>query len=388
MSADRTGLNAPFTLRAVAIMVAVALIGFVSYVVLTAYGDRFKPTNNGGTHALSTSAVGFLGVSEMVRMTHGEVGFVRKKDDIYTSGLLVVTPGPSVEPGVVKRIVDQRNEESLPTLIVLPKWNAQRLATRPAWVNAQGTLPTFVLKWWLDDIVKDATIVDGTHANGLRSIRGARLYSVLQAPDGGALVAGIDDTQTYILADPDVLNNMGVKTPAGAERALKLLESLTPEGEGITFEGSVAGLGNTPNLLKLAFEPPFLPLTLCIVFAALLAGWHALVRFGPPSHERRKVAFGKRAIVENGAALLRLAGRRHRTGERYAQLIREAAATATGAPHGLTGEALDAYLDRLNGEGEPFTSIAERATIASDTRRLLAAARDLYHWKRTVTREH
>lgn len=388
MSADRTGLNAPFTLRAVAIMVAVALIGFVSYVVLTAYGDKFKPTNNGGTHALSTSAVGFLGISELVRMTHGQVGLVRKKDDIYTSGLLIVTPGDSVEPGAVKRIVDQRNEESLPTLIVLPKWNAARLAARPAWVNAQGTLPPFFINLWLRDIVEDATIVDGSGPNGLRTIRGSKLHTVLQAPDGGALVAGIDDTTTYILADPDVLNNMGIKTPAGAERALNLLESLTPEDEGITFEGSVAGLGNDPNLLKLAFEPPFLPLTLCIVFAALLAGWHAMVRFGPPSHERRKVAFGKRAIVENGAALLRLAGRRHRTGERYAQLTREAAAAATGAPHGLTGEALDAYLDRLNREGEPFTHIAERAATASDTRRLLAAARDLYHWKRTVTREH
>ena len=108
----------------------------------------------------------------------------------------------------------------------------------------------------------------------------------------------------------------------------------------------------------------------------------------PPAHEGRKVAFGKRALADNGAALLRLAKRRHRTGGRYAMLTREAVAKASGAPPGLTGEALDLYLDKLTREGEPFTSIAARAEDAPDTRRLLKAARDLYHWRRTVTREH
>ena len=40
---------------------------------------------------------------------------------------------------------------------------------------------------------------------------------------------------------------------------------ITPEDEGISFDGSVAGFAEKPNLLKLVFEPPFLPLTLCIV---------------------------------------------------------------------------------------------------------------------------
>jgi hypothetical protein len=35
----------------------------------------------------------------------------------------------------------------------------------------------------------------------------------------------------------------------------------------------------------------------------------------------------------------------------------------------------------------PFRSIAARAIEAPDTRKLLDAARDLYLWKRTVTRD-
>ena len=159
-------------------------------------------------------------------------------------------------------------------------------------------------------------------------------------------------------------------------------------GGGVAFDLTLHGFGRNPNLLKLAFEAPFLPLTLCVLVAALVAGWHAMLRFGPAAHPQRGVAFGKRALADNGAALLRLARRRHRTGARYAALVRETAAASTGAPAGLSGDALDRYLDRLDPAAEPFSHIAARAADAPDTRRLLDAARDLYQWKRTVTREH
>ncbi|MBL7325242.1 hypothetical protein INQ16_26855, partial [Escherichia coli] len=135
------------------------------------------------------------------------------------------------------------------------------------------------------------------------------------------------DQPTLIVADPDLLDNQGLKTLAGAERAMQLLDWGDDGQRGIAVDLTLHGFGSNPNLLKLAFEPPFLPLTLCLLVAALLAGWHALLRFGPALPEARGVAFGKRAIAENGAALLRLAGRRHRTGDRYAALIRDAAAS-------------------------------------------------------------
>lgn len=169
---------------------------------------------------------------------------------------------------------------------------------------------------------------------------------------------------------------------------MALLDQIAIVDRETSFDLTLMGFGANPSLIKLAFEPPFLPLTLCLLFAALLAGLHAARRFGPTAREGRKVAFGKRAIAENAAAMLRLARRRHRTGGRYATLTREAVATASGAPPGLTGDALDRYLDRLTREGDPFTSLAARAEAAPDPRRLLIAARALHHWRRTVTREH
>jgi hypothetical protein len=383
MSATDRG-GAPFAVRTVLILVVVAVLGFVSFLLLSAYSPDFKLTRNGGAHALSTSAVGFSGAAELVRLTQGKVGLLHREGDLADPhDLLVLTPDAGTDPGEVQKILERR--KGLPTLIVLPKWWVAPLQGNPAWVQAITKLPGEAVIGPLKGTA-DGSIADRT--NGLSGITGPYLEAVIPARGSGAVLARIVDTETYVLADPDAISNHSLATREGAERAMTVLTRAMPEGGRIAFDLTLAGFGRNPNLLKLAFEPPFLPLTLCILFAALLAGWHAMRRFGPAEHEGRALAFGKRAIVENGAGLLRLAKRRHRTGGRYAALTREAAAAATGAPTGLSGDALDRYLDRLSREGEPFSSIAGRAEDAPDTRRLLAAARDLYQWKRTVTREH
>jgi hypothetical protein len=376
--------SAPFAARTVFIIVAVAVVGFLSYLVLSTYAPDFRPVRNGGAHALSTSAVGFSGTTELIRLTRGDVQLIRKDGELASEGLVILTPGPNTSAGELKAILEKR--EDMLTLIVLPKWRTQRLAAHPAWVRAVGKWPSAIAMAPLDGTVEAGLIDEGV--DGARSIHGKNLRTIEKTAEGRPLLVEIGDTPHYILADPDVIDNRGLATLEGAERAMAMLDRISTADEPTAFDLTLMGFGRNPNLLKLALEPPFLPLTLCLLFAALLAGLHAARRFGPTLHEGRKVAFGKRALAENGAALLRLARRRHRTGGRYATLTREAVAAASGAPPGLTGDALDRYLDGLTREGEAFTSIAARAEDAPDTRRLLKAARDLYHWRRTVTREH
>jgi len=374
----------PFAARTVFIGIAVAVVGFISYLLLSAYAADFRPVRNGGAHALSTAAVGFSGVTELLRDTRGDVQLIRKREGLWSDGLVILTPSVDTNPGELKAILDQREDRL--TLIVLPKWRVQRLAIKPSWVRSDGRWPSRVTMRPLDGIVEGNVVDRGP--GELRSIRGPGLRTIEETTDGRPLLVEIGETGHFILADPDVINNQGLATLKGAQRASDILYRLSVDDEPTGFDLTLMGLGKNPNLLKLMFEAPFLPLTLCLLFAALLAGLHAARRFGPAVREGRKVAFGKRALAENGAALLRLARRRHRTGGRYATLTREAVAAASGAPPGLTGEALDKYLDRLTREGEPFTSIAARAEDAPDTRRLLKAARELYFWRRTVTREH
>lgn len=375
---------APFAARTMLVVIVLAITGFLSYLLLSAYADDLRPARGTGTHALSTSAVGFAGLAELVRRTHGEVRFARSEADLVDQPLLVLTPGAETDPAAVKRILDLRGE--LPTLVILPKWRVAPLPNKPVWVQSTGTLPPALAALPVSLVAK-VRIDKGR--SGFRTLSGPGLEAAYETAEGDVLTAYLsEDSLAILVADPDLFDNRGLATLAGAERALDILAQSAAPDSAIAFDLTLHGFGRNPNLLKLAVEPPFLPLTLCILLAALLAGWHAMLRFGPVAVPERAVAFGKRALADNGAALLRLARRRHCTGERYAHLVRDSVAADTGAPAGLGGAALDAYLDRLPHGGEPYSQLAARAADARDTAALLAAARALYHWKRTVTRGH
>ncbi|NML05401.1 hypothetical protein [Sphingomonas sp. G-3-2-10] len=381
MSADTR--SAPFSARMILILVTIAVVATAAFLFLSAYERDLTPVRDPGAHAFSKSAVGFSGAVELVRLTGGESFAARRESELATRGLVVVTPIAFTQPEQLRLFLERREERA--TLIVLPKRITRELREHRGWVRQVAVAPPEISMNMLKGTA-EATLY-GT--GKLRSLRGPKLKTLIEGEGGGALLAQIGDTPHYLLADPDALNNMGLKTIAGVTRAKAILDRVNREAElPIVFDTTLAGFANNPSLLRLAFEPPFLPFSLCIAFATLLAILHATRRFGPAAHEERKVAFGKRALAENGAALLRLARRRHRTGERYAALTRDAVASATGAPPGLSGEALDRYLDKLDRTGELFTAIAARAADAPDTRRLMSAVRDLYSWRKTVTRDH
>jgi hypothetical protein len=143
------------------------------------------------------------------------------------------------------------------------------------------------------------------------------------------------------------------------------------------------GLGRSRSPLKLAFDPPFLAVTLTIFAAMLLAAWQALVRFGPVRRRERAIAFGKAALVDNSAALIRKAGREAHLGSRYVEVIRERAVSLFRLPPTLDGETLTARLEALS----PRRSFAATAAAASNARtrdELLDAAQSLNHWLEEV----
>ena len=128
-------------------------------------------------------------------------------------------------------------------------------------------------------------------------------------------------------------------------------------------------------------------MTLALLVAALLAGLHGAVRFGRPRREERAIALGKAALVENSAGLIKLARREAALGAAYADFVRQDTARAVGAPPALSGEALDAYLDRLSkDDGPKFSQLANDVVWARDRHELVAAARALFSWKKDIIR--
>ena len=78
----------------------------------------------------------------------------------------------------------------------------------------------------------------------------------------------------FVLADPDLLNNHGMADARRAAAALALLDWLnSTDAEAVHFDVTLNGLGNSKSPLKLAFDPPFLAVTLALVAALLLAAF-------------------------------------------------------------------------------------------------------------------
>jgi hypothetical protein len=348
---------------------------------------------------MSASAIGFKGIVELVEDVGGAAYLMRENTYPEDEDLLVLAVEPTTDGDALRAAIDERGART--TLIILPKWIVMPDPGHKGWVRSLGRMESFEALSALPGKLKVSArqddkggelaighaLLDGVTLRAppqSQTVSGEGITPLLAVPGQGALLARIGDGQLYVLADPDIMNNQGLKDRERARAALKILSGLnSTDAESVMFDITLNGFGRKPSIFKLPFEPPFLSLTLALVVAALLAGLHGAFRFGPEAHEGRAISFGKAALVENSAGLIQLARREHRAGPGYVDLIREAAMVSTGVPSTLRGAELDAYFDRLSpAEAPKFSVLAERAQQASDSHELVSAARALFAWKK------
>lgn len=400
MRADRqTGAFSPV------VMIVLVLVGVISLAgigLLAAYEPELRSGDNGREHALSRSAIGFAAIARLLQDTGARVVLSRGPlSPAAEDGLLVLTPAVMTNP---RRLAEF--EHVGPTLVVLPKWRAGPDPLRRGWVRSDGVLD-------IADVGRPApkgltlarrsktSAVQLSRPSGapfanlprveeLQTLSGADWEPVLRDETGAIVLAMRRDQSLYVLSDPDLLNTQGMKSLAGAQAGVKLLQLIRAEDTPVVFDLTLHGFERSLNPLRLILEPPLLGATLCLLLALALAGAHAAVRFGPTRTSGRVVALGKRALADNTAGLVRLARREHRMAMPYAELIRSETARAIGAPRGLEGDELNPVLDRLGatvGVTRPFSILAERARAARNTDDLMQVARELYRWRLEMTRE-
>ena len=194
-----------------------------------------------------------------------------------------------------------------------------------------------------------------------------------------------------VVFDPDLLNNYGMGNAANAGLAEQLVKAALDGGDKhVVFDLTLAGYGRSQSLLELAFTPPFLAATLCLLLAAAVALWRAYHRFGPPLLAARSIAFGKRALVANAAGLLRRAKRLHLLGGPYADAARERLVKALALPARLEPGAAEAAIDRALAVRAPgaqtFTAAAADLRAAKRPRDMLRAAQRLNSLERILLR--
>ena len=386
-----------FTRRAALLVAGVGVVAFVLMLVLGAYAPDLRSGKNGGAHALSNAATGFSGLVRLAEAGGLEPEVMRAEVYGETDGrLMVVSPDSGATD--LTDLLERR--DGAPTLIVLPKWSTAKDEKKTGWVTVSGLMPAPMVEQTLApahryDVARRKASKgemlagpDGLQIPAppvVQTMKGATITPVVVDRNGGIVLGRVRQTGLMVLADPDLLNNHGIADRARALAAVRLLDTLDEEAEepGVLFDVTANGLGAQRSPLKLAFDPPFLAVTLAIAAALLLAGWQALVRFGAPLRPERAIAFGKAALVDNSAALIRKAGREARFGGRYAALVRERAAARLGLKPATPEAEVDARLDALD-PANPFSALAARAREATSPAALLFAARALHRWQQEV----
>jgi hypothetical protein len=392
----RAGGQGTFRAATIALVVAIGIAAFVAMLILGAYAPNLRSGRNGGTHALSNAATGFSGIVQLGRATGRNPLVLRDESLLATEDLVVLTP----ENGSTDMSEVLAARPTRPTLVVLPKWNTEPDPSRTGWVRHKGLRPV----WDPERVLAPAhRLKVERHRSGgarlrtvpkhapqalsftapgpLQTVGGPNLKPVVTDPGGRAVLAQVGEQPLFVISDPDLLSNRGMADRRQAAAALAMLDFLNSTDAGsVAFDVTLNGLGQTRSPLRLMFDPPFLAVTLALAAALLLAGLQAVSRFGPPRRPERAIAFGKAALIDNAAALVRQARRETRLGGRYAEMIRDKAVAVFAVPARLRDHAVTEYLDRLDGR-QSFSALASAAAEARSREELLAAAQALHRWQ-------
>jgi hypothetical protein len=402
------------------------LIGALAFVGLLYWlGNSGGPANNGGGHAGGRGLNGYAGLAAMLSADGLDVRRARGKAGLTGPGLLILTPPANAKGSEIEEIVAAHRTAG-PTMVIAPKWQAIVTANNPkakrGWTKIVGTAapewPGFrddisvsfgkgPARGWLGGgargrLPQDKQVLSGQGAGLVPLVtsgdgrvlaafdEGRGDYPVLDAFAGVAPRAAMNDDeeqQVYPLIfvfEPDLLDNWGLADRATGLMARRLvLAAAGGRDAPVTFDLTLNGLGAARNLLTLAFEPPFVAATACLLMAMLAIGWRGFNRFGPAYQQSREIALGKTMLVRNSAGLVRRAKRLHLIAQPYAEAARERLVAALGLPRGRPSDETDAAIDlaqtRRGIAGMPFSQAATQLSTARRAHEVVRRAAELQH---------
>ena len=408
---------APFSARTVLALLLCGALAFVAVLYFIGAGATGGRMNDGGGHAGGKGLNGYAGLARMLEDCCHDVVLSRSQADWRSAGLLVLTPSHQADGPELAGLLGQRRGVG-PTLVIFPKWMAwpakgQAKGAKAGWVLMDGASAP----GWMDAL--PGLGLETGAASGWRS---GTLSGTLPAPDAvqaalpapmlRPLVTSGDGTRILaaevtdpdwprtrphhratdhpliLVFEPDLLDNYGLAHRENALLANGLFHLASGGGGLVLFDLSLNGLGHTPNLLTLAFTPPFLAATLCLLLAGAAVAWRGFARFGPPATQARALAFGKSRLVRNSAGLILRTGRLHLLGAPYAAMMRARIAKLLGLRPGAETTTIDHAIDqRLAAralDAPPFSAQAETLGHARKPAHLLHAARALRKIERTL----
>lgn len=430
MSQARTGTFDP---RVVLGMLLFGALAFLATLWFIGTGQTSRQgENDGGGHAAAYGLNGYAALAQLVGEEGIKVTLARNTGRHSTEDLLILTPPTFANGEEIQAIIDSRRYVG-PTLVIVPKWYASEVPAgsgaeaETGWVILGGTGAPQWLAQMTEPYKLEAKVgkLNGAapHWRGLghagklpdpqqaMHFSGTGLVPLVLDRNGQVLAGYVSDNGYYpvldeaagrasgdpdqldsdkwgviFVAEPDLLNNWGMADRDRAALARDLLW-LAMEGEDldVTFDLTLNGIGQTRNLLTLAFTPPFLAATLCLILAMLVVAWRAFRRFGPPVAEARAIAFGKARLVANSAGFVQRTGRLYLLAAPFAALIASRIAGLLRL-RSADDQAIDEALRRRQPDAPSFSAAAAQMRAARTRTELLRAARALKDIERNLTR--
>ncbi|MDQ3363935.1 MAG: hypothetical protein M3680_00685 [Myxococcota bacterium] len=395
----------PFSRTTIALIIGVAAASLAVAAALTVFGDDLGGKEpSAGADTYSVSAIGHRGLVEM--LTKLDIPVVKSRaasGDKATTGLLVIAE-PTVSDEASKQRLRALVASAPRVLIILPKWYGS--ATRGAeWIDEANALPESEI----DDVLiavgvstrvarRTAPVPANHWAAPELGLEQPKLKlprpQLLAAGDEDIALAGdgvnelvvkheLEDGHTlWIVGDPDVLNNHGLRHPDNAVFAITLIDQAR-DGGPVVVDEVIHGYAQQPSLLRTLFRFPLVLATLQVLICALLAVWAAMVRFGPRRAAPPPLAPGKDFLIQNTAALLHYGG--HHTDALRRYLVQSVAAVRHGlhAPS-LAPSAMTQWLENVRGVRGGSISLIEleRDVLTADTpQRSVELADRVYRWR-------
>ncbi len=403
MSAD----TPVFSTRAVFWLIAIGFLSFAGGAAIFVFGERIEPASSAGSHAFSTSAIGYQGLVRTLRRLETPVVVSRNAsaEKAWETSLLVITEPPDAD-----EVGDRLREMSAAprVLLVLPKWRGRADPANPGWVSALQPRPIGQVEKVLHHVMPGAEVrrpvgpvaFEGERFGVAPELESPQLVyfnrlKPVVASEQGMLIGEIDVgfQRIWVLSDPDLLNNRGLGRGDNAVLAVRMIEALRPPDGGVVFDATLHGFQLDRSLWREAFAFPFVLVTIQFVATVVVLLWAGTGRFGSPLPVERALAPGKGGLIDNTASLFQGGDRGRQILSRYLTAMTRDVARQLHAPPGLGEAERVAWFDRVGrarGVQVPFGSLHQRIRGLIDRdrvadMRLVRAAQQLYLWKREMT---
>lgn len=393
----------PFSRTTLIVLIGVAAVSLGVAVALTFFGNDLRGSQSAGVDGYSTSAIGHKALVRILEKLDIPVVVSRSDSaDKAKHGLLIVAEPIATDTASRDRL-SKLVSDAQRVLVVLPKWYGSAERGKP-WLHDASLLPVEEVTSVVDALGlpnRGAIRRDSRPSTWLSEpgvvhpvirepqvIAMKDLDAVVWDSNGYQLLGWAEHagTQLYVLTDPDVLNNFGLRNPENARFTINLIELLRENGP-VVFDETLHGYAQQPSLARTLFRFPLVLATLQVLVCAVLVVWAAMVRFGPRREAPPPIAPGKDFLIRNTAALLHYGGHHAHALKRYLQLTVASVRHALHAPS-LAPSQMTAWLERVRqvrGGKISLVELEQAVETADSPARVVELADQVFRWRTEMT---